>query len=68
MGKCKKCGCTGFFWNAVSAGQKIFSGSTAQYSNKGATINYQTMPAQDNKSDQVAYRNCTCGHHYNYHS
>jgi hypothetical protein len=25
------------------------------------------MPYQDNKSDQVAYRNCTCGHHWNYH-
>lgn len=68
MGKCKKCGCTGFFWNPVSAAQKLASGTTASYSNNGATVNYQTMPNQDNKSDQVAYKNCTCGHHYNYHS
>jgi hypothetical protein len=31
------------------------------------TLEAQGMPYQDNKSDQVAYRNCTCGHHWNYH-
>lgn len=68
MGKCKKCGCTGFFWNPVSAVQKLASGTTGTYSSDGNTVNYQTMASQDNKSDQVAYKNCTCGHHYNYHS
>lgn len=71
MGKCKKCGCTGFFWNVVSAGQKWYSGtsSSVNLSYKGVGIqgSVKGMSPQDNKSDQVAYRNCTCGHHYNYH-
>ena len=66
MGKCSKCGCKSFFWNPVSAAQKLMSGSSANYND--GKVSYQTMPAQDNKSDQVAYKNCTCGHHYNYHS
>ena len=68
MGKCSKCGCTGFFWNPVSAAQKFMSGSTGNYNDGKVSGSYQTMPSQDNKSDQVAYKNCTCGHHYNYHS
>lgn len=68
MGKCRKCGCKDFSWNIVSAGQKLMSGFTGSYSKGGVTANYQTMPAQDNKSTQVAYNNCMCGHHKNYHS
>jgi hypothetical protein len=64
MGKCSKCGCSDFKWNAVSAAQKAVSGISGNV--KG--VNFQTMPYQDNKSDQVAYKNCQCGHHYNYHS
>ena len=72
---CRKCGCKGFFWNPVSAGQKLFSGSKGEVKgevktgkgNVSATVSTQGMPYQDNKSDQVAYRNCLCGHHYNYH-
>jgi len=64
MGKCAKCGCSGFFWNPVSAAQKAVSGTSGNV--KG--VQFQGMPYQDNKSDQVAYMNCTCGHHKNYHS
>ncbi len=68
MGKCKKCGCTGFMWNPVSALQKFNSGSTTTNTQDGTVKTTQSMPNQDNKSDQTAYRNCLCGHHYNYHS
>lgn len=72
---CSKCACKKFFINPVSAAQKFFSGTKAEVKgevktdkgNIGGTINIQGMPYQDNKSDQVAYRNCLCGHHYNYH-
>ena len=73
---CSKCGCKGFFWNPVSAAQKFTSGSKVEIKGEvktgkgsvGGSISTQAMPKQDNKSDQVAYRNCLCGHHYNYHS
>ena len=68
---CRKCGCKKYSWNPVSAAQKFFSGSTTEVKvEKGpVTVTHSTqgMPYQDNKSDQVAYRNCTCGHHKNYH-
>jgi len=71
MGKCKKCGCKSFFWNPVSAAQKLFSGSETTVGYKGpqgqVESTFKGMPSQDNKSDQVAYKNCSCGHHYNYH-
>ena len=69
MGKCRKCGCTSFFWNPMSFGQKMMSGSNWDVSSPDQSVkgNVQFMKGQDNKSDQVAYRNCTCGHHYNYH-
>ena len=71
MGKCKKCGCTSFFWNPASAAQKLLSGSEHQVKYKGPEVEFGStfkgMSSQDNKSDQVAYRNCSCGHHYNYH-
>jgi hypothetical protein len=35
--------------------------------NVSGNVSAQGMPYQDNKSDQVAFRNCLCGHHYNYH-
>ncbi|CAF2072286.1 unnamed protein product, partial [Rotaria magnacalcarata] len=60
-------------WNPVSAAQKAWSGSSASGSVtlKGSVaVNVQpgVLPMQDNKSDQTAYRNCLCGHHYNYHT
>jgi hypothetical protein len=72
MGKCSKCGCSGFKWNPVSAAQKAASGISGSIKGGikgvGVGVDFQTMPYQDNKSDQVAYNNCTCGHHKNYHS
>lgn len=73
---CRKCGCQSFIWNPVSAAQKGWSGSSPSVSGSAnskvvsGTINFQasTLPSQDNKSDQTAYRNCFCGHHYNYHT
>ena len=72
---CSKCACKKFVWNPVSAGQKLFSGSKVEVKgevktgngNVSGTVSTQGMPYQDNKSDQVAYRNCLCGHHKNYH-
>lgn len=64
MSECRKCGCKKFKWNPVSAAQKLFSGS--KYEKDGITV--QGLPLQDNKSDQVAYKNCTCGHHRNFHA
>ena len=70
--QCTKCGCNSFFWNPVSCAQKGTSGLeiSADIPCKGGTsikAGYKAMPLQDNKSDQVAFRNCLCGHHYNYH-
>lgn len=71
MGKCKKCGCKGYFWNPVSAAQKGLSGFSLSFEFKNKKLwgggSPGFMAYQDNKSDQVGYRNCTCGHHYNYH-
>jgi hypothetical protein len=71
-GKCRKCGCTAYQWNPVSAAQKLFSGSQVSVSGNVKSVNAQAnasgLPLQDNKSDQTAYRNCMCGHHANYHS
>ncbi len=71
-GKCRKCGCTQYRWNPVSAAQKLVSGSSASVSvggnGKGAQASISGLPLQDNKSDQTAYRNCLCGHHQNYHA
>ena len=72
---CRKCGCKKYQWNPVSAAQKLFSGSKIEVKgevktgqvNVSGNFSTQGMPYQDNKSDQVAYRNCTCGHHKNYH-
>jgi hypothetical protein len=68
---CRKCGCTWFCPNPVSAIQKLYSGSEATLGYNGPAgkvgVTIPGMPGQDNKSDQVAYRNCTCGHHWNYH-
>ena len=68
---CSKCACKKFIWNPVSADQKFISGSKLEVkAEKGGisgTLKTEGLPKQDNKSDQVAYRNCLCGHHYNYH-
>ncbi len=65
---CRKCGCTWFCPNPVSSAQKFISGMEANIGVKGKIgVSAQGMSYQDNKSDQVAYRNCTCGHHWNYH-
>ena len=68
---CSKCACKKFIWNPVSAAQKFISGSKLEVkAEKGGingTLKTEGLPKQDNKSDQVAYRNCLCGHHYNYH-
>ena len=72
---CSKCACKKFIFNPVSAAQKLFSGTKVEvkgeYKGKsgsvGGNVSAQGMPYQDNKSDQVACRNCLCGHHYNYH-
>jgi hypothetical protein len=69
---CRKCGCKMFIWNPVSAYQKSTWGTTTDVSEdlqEGVHVDShtETPPPQDNKSDQVAYRNCLCGHHYNYH-
>lgn len=63
MGPCRKCGCQSFRYNFVSATQKLFSGFSFSFGG----VSGSTIPVQDNKSDQVAYRNCLCGHHFNYH-
>ena len=73
---CSKCACKKFAWNPVSAVQKLTSGMKGEVKadvntgkvNVSGNVSAQGMPYQDNKSDQVAYRNCLCGHHYNYHS
>ena len=73
---CTKCACKKFFWNPVSAAQKLgsgFKGSAnvdvkTEKANVGINVSKEGMPYQDNKSDQVAYRNCLCGHHYNFHT
>jgi hypothetical protein len=71
-GKCRKCGCTKYEWNPVSAVQKVASGFQISVSGDGKVISGQIsasgLPLQDNKSDQTAYRNCMCGHHVNYHA
>jgi hypothetical protein len=71
-GKCRKCGCTKYEWNPVSAVQKVASGFQISVSGDGKVISGQIsasgLPLQDNKSDQTAYRNCMCGHHANYHA
>ena len=72
---CSKCGWKKFFYNPVSAVQKALSGFKVEIKGEikndkgsiGGTISNPGMPYQDNKSDQVAYRNCLCGHHYNFH-
>ena len=75
---CTKCACTKFVWNPVSAAQKLFSGTKTDIevgvknekynANANVKVSNQGMPYQDNKSDQVAFRNCTCGHHKNFHT
>ena len=72
---CSKCACKKFCFNPVSAVQKIFSGTKVEVKgelkggkgNISGSISNSGMPYQDNKSDQVALRNCLCGHHYNFH-
>lgn len=69
---CRKCGCKSFFWNPVSAFQKGVSGSSLSATvpgPRGSSISAAagTLPTQDNRSSQTAYRNCMCGHHQNYH-
>ena len=68
---CRKCGCKKYEHNLVSAAQKFFSGSSTEVKVAEGPVSVthktQGMPYQDNKSDQVAYRNCKCGHHKNYH-
>lgn len=65
---CSKCGCKSFSWNPVSAGQKLLSGINVNLNFGVVSGSLSTMSSQDNTSKQVAYKNCTCGHHYNYHS
>ena len=67
MGPCRKCGCKSFYWNPVSGFQKLVSGGKVSGNINGVEISYQTQANMDNKTDQAAYRNCFCGHHYNYH-
>ena len=50
-GGCLKCGCRKYHWNPVSAVNK----AVGIY--KGSNYN----------AEVDAYRNCTCGHHKNYH-
>ena len=50
MGKCKKCSCSGFFWNPVSFGQKLMSG-TKLSDDKVIKGSIQLMEYQDNKSN-----------------
>ena len=72
---CSKCACKKFVWNPVSAAQKLTSGMKGEVKvdvkteivNASGNVSGQGMSYQDNKSDQVAFRNCLCGHHYNYH-
>ena len=52
-GNCRKCGCTSFTWNPVSAARKL----RCEYNHDHNDSCYVTE----------ALRNCTCGHHYNYH-
>ena len=67
-GGCRMCGCSKYKWNPVSAVQKAFSGTTADVNVAGSSLHAEGMSYQDNTSKQVAYRNCMCGHHENYHS
>ena len=73
---CRECGCKRFVPNPVSAIQKLVSGGDVTVGGsvpvKGgaqvqASCRIAGQPTIDNKSDQAAYRNCLCGHHWNYH-
>jgi hypothetical protein len=68
---CTKCGCTRYFWNPVSAVQKLTSGFKASGSVSTGVIKadgtWSTLEKQDNTSEHVAYRACMCGHHKNFH-
>ncbi|CAK5008275.1 unnamed protein product [Meloidogyne enterolobii] len=50
---CSKCGCTGFCWNPVSSLRKL-----------NCDLNHDHCSAC---YSHEALRNCTCGHHWNYH-
>lgn len=60
-----------FFGTQYLLLKSYFSGSEHKIEYKGSAgqiaSSFKAMPYQDNKSDQVAYKNCSCGHHYNYH-
>ena len=50
--------------NGSNAGNEDNAGN-----NKGLKdINTQLSYQPDNKSETVAYKNCKCGHHQNYHT
>ena len=72
---CSKCGCSGFCWNPVSAVAKVFdkfkpstveleAGTTWKIADINGKVTWVTS---DDAPSANAYRNCTCGHHWNYH-
>ena len=62
-GKCRKCGCTQYdcdFWQGcANAFQKTVD---VLSTGVGKALGHNPQPNQN-----VAYRNCSCGHHENYH-
>ena len=75
MGKCKNCGCKSFLWNGYSAAMKLFQSSAPTRVEINAQGNVAVVKVggsvewvNNGVSDKHALRNCTCGHHWNYHS
>lgn len=57
--------CNDFHWDPASAARKATSDVTL---NVGIGIISASKPISGpNDPNKDAYRNCTCGHHYNYH-
>ena len=68
---CKKCGCSKFSWNPASALAAFANrwgvrpeGFEFEVSPSSASFKGKSVRVDETRE---AYRNCLCGHHYNYH-
>ena len=63
-GRCRKCGCQQFecgFWQGCA--NAFFKGTDVIACGVGKALGNNPQPNQN-----VALRNCSCGHQYNYHA
>lgn len=75
MGPCKKCKCSSFLWNPVSAAEALADRigrrlPTSEIQVTAVVVSAKTAvtgQSVDIHNSRDALRNCTCGHHYNYH-